>query len=75
MFTFILIWCVYCQNDNIKEICMICGDIVNSYCCRYYNKCCDSEYTLSLKIAMNKQSNKFPEICRYNCYNNSRKIE
>ncbi|KAK4873316.1 hypothetical protein RN001_015345 [Aquatica leii] len=36
----ILIASVFAQ-DNIESICRICGDVVNEYCCQYYNSCCD----------------------------------
>lgn len=45
--TVILVVLVSCvaQDNSIKEICMVCGDIVNNYCCRYYNSCCECKYT------------------------------
>lgn len=33
---------INCQS--IKEICKACGDVVNDYCCRYYNNCCDCKF-------------------------------
>lgn len=28
----------------MEIICKVCGDIVNSYCCQFFNTCCECKY-------------------------------
>lgn len=35
-------------ESSVQELCNVCGDIINEYCCKYYNNCCDCEYLFEI---------------------------
>lgn len=39
---------VFLQETDIEEICRACGNVVNEFCCKYHQSCCECKRALGL---------------------------